>query len=100
MDSGAPVVVKAHIPEEVEGELAGLLLAVELVTLLGLPQLVGKGVAQLVLAHVLLQAVQALDDLGVGLEAGALGPLAAAACLTAALLLHFLYGTTGNGMCG
>ena len=84
-----PVIVRAHIPEEVEGKLASLLLAVELVALLGLPQLVSKGVAQLVLPHVLLQAVQALDDLGVGPKAGPLGPLAAAP-LAAALLLHLL----------
>ena len=45
--------------------------------------------AQLVLPHVLLQAVQALDDLGVRLKAGSFEPLAAAT-LVAALLLHFL----------
>lgn len=94
---GAPVVVGAHIPEEVEGELASLLLAVQLVTLLSLPQLVSKGVAQLVLTHVLLQAMQALDDLGICLEAGPLGPLVAAR-LTTALLLYLLYVITGNGM--
>ena len=85
----APVIVRAHIPEEVEGKLARLLLAVELIALLSLPQLVSKGVAQLVLPHVLLQAVQALDDLGVRPKAGPLGPLAAAP-LAAALLLHLL----------
>lgn len=87
--SAAPVIVRAHIPEEVEGKLASLFFAVELIALLSLPQLVSKGVAQLVLPHVLLQAVQALDDLGVGLKAGRLGPLAAVP-LAAALLLHFL----------
>ena len=85
----APVVVRAHIPEEVKGKLACLLLAVEFVALLSLSQLVSKGVAQLVLPHVLLQAVQALNDLGIRLEAGSLEPLAAAT-LVAALLLHFL----------
>ena len=49
-----PVKVGAHVPEEVEGQLACLLLAVELVALLGLPQLVCKAVPQLVLPHVLL----------------------------------------------
>lgn len=87
--NAAPVIVRAHIPEEVKGKLASLLLAVELIALLSLPQLVSKGVAQLVLPHVLLQAVQALDDLGVGPKAGPLGPLAAAP-RAAALLLHFL----------
>lgn len=50
----APVKVGAHIPEEIEGQLACLLLAVELIALLGFPQLVCKAVAQLVLPHVLL----------------------------------------------
>ncbi len=49
-----PVKVGAHIPEEVEGQLARLLLAVELIALLGLPQLVCKAVPQLVLPHVFL----------------------------------------------
>lgn len=66
-----PVKVRAHIPEEVEGQLACLLLAVQLIALLSLPQLVRKGVPQLVLPHVLLQAVQPADDLGISLEAGA-----------------------------
>lgn len=82
----SPVIVRAHIPEEVEGKLAGLLLAVELVALLSLPQLVSKGVAQFVLSHVLFQPMQALDDLGIRLKAGALRPLTAAP-LVAALLM-------------
>lgn len=68
----SPVIVRAHIPKEVEGKLAGLLLAVELVALLSLPQLVSKGVAQFVLPHVLFQPMQALDDLGICLKAGPL----------------------------
>ena len=32
----APVVVRPHVPEEVEGKLAGLLLAVQLIALLSL----------------------------------------------------------------
>ena len=67
-----PVIVRAHIPKEVEGKLASLLLAVELIALLSLPQLVSKGMAQFVLPHVLFQSMQALDDLGVCLKAGPL----------------------------
>ena len=81
-----PVKVRAHIPKEVEGQLARLLLAVELIAILRLPQLVRKGVAQLVLAHVLLQTVQAPQHLGISFKAGAAGPLVAA--LAAALVLH------------
>lgn len=66
-----PVKVGAHVPEQVEGQLASLLLAVELIALLGFPQLICKGVPQLVFPHVLLQLVQPADDLGVCLEAGA-----------------------------
>ena len=85
-----PVKVGAHIPEEVEGQLACLLLAVELVALLGLPQLVSKGVPQLVLPHVLLQPVQPLDDLGVCSKAAAPRPLAAPLTAAAALVLDLL----------
>lgn len=86
----APVIVRAHIPKEVKGKLASLLLAVELVALLSLPKLVSKGVAQFVLSHVLLQPMEALDDFGVRLKARSLGPLTAAP-LVAALPLHFMY---------
>ena len=49
-----PGEVGFDVPEEVEGQLACLLLPRDMLAVLGLPQLVGEGHCQVVLADVLL----------------------------------------------
>ena len=50
----APGEVGLDVPEEVEGQLARLLLPSHMLAVLGLPQLVCEGHCQVVLANVLL----------------------------------------------
>ena len=67
-----PIKVGPDIPVHVEGQLACLPLAAELVILLGSPQLVSKSEFQLVLPHVTLQLVQPVQQLRVGSKSGRL----------------------------
>ena len=54
MEKSSPGEVGLDVPEEVEGQLARLLLPCHMLTVLGLPQLVREGHCQVVLADVLL----------------------------------------------
>jgi hypothetical protein len=54
VEKSSPGEVGLDVPEEVEGQLARLLLPCHMLTVLGLPQLVREGHCQVVLADVLL----------------------------------------------
>ena len=53
----APGEVRLDVPEEVESQFARLLLPGDMLTMLGLPQLVREGHCQVVLADVLLHLI-------------------------------------------
>ena len=74
----APIKVGLDVPEEVEGQLVGLMQGGDIIQLPGAPQLVGEGSSQIILANVLLHAVQPVQEVGLVGQVGDGAPLRSA----------------------